>query len=64
MMGLYFTIGFCNQYHNLKNIKKWTIQGPEISIELGPDAAKNRARIQLLRNPIIQTNTLPYRRGE
>ena len=64
MTGLYFTIGFCSQYYDLKN-KKWTIQGPsEISIDLGLDAAKKRVSIQLLRNPTIQTNTTSYRRGE
>ena len=36
MMGLYYTIGFRSQYQNLKN-NKWTIQGPDISIELDPD---------------------------
>ena len=42
--GSVSTIGFYGQYHDLKN-KKWTIQGPDISIELGPDVEEGEDAI-------------------
>ena len=50
MTGLYLTIGFYSQYHDLKN-KKWTIQGPDISIELGPDVEEGEDMIWAKNTP-------------